>query len=77
MLSGLRTVLSRYKNRRKCVCWVYFVMLTSSQPKDQNKNLSMSKLSSYQWPLFMFTLEHKIPEPSLACELTSLHLHSF
>ena len=37
----------------------------------------MSKLSSYQWPLFMFTLERKIPEPSLACELTSLHLHSF
>ena len=45
--------------------------------RPKHKNLSMSKLSSYQWPLFMFTLEHKIPEPSLACELTSLHLHSF
>ena len=107
--------------------------------RPKHKNLSMSKMSGFQWPLFMFTsehlsppqrlplgipikisiiekiesvrgtmergkrlpivprvlsflspqpphntkrplrrreCEHKIPKPSLVCELTSLHLHS-
>ena len=44
--------------------------------RSRHEKLSMSKMSSFQWPLFMFTCEHKIPEPSLICEHTSLHLHS-